>query len=275
MLGRRVAALVDQGNNPLAQLAATLKTSEFAILNLECPLLPSGNLRDAKAPLAAPAKSVELLKELGVDVVTLANNHSLDRGEKGLKETVSLLDASGIQHCGSGVSAEDALQPLRAEVQGRRIALFSIYDDEAAPVPAKGSGPRIATTSANEAFVKVLSSFHDKVDLVIVMPHWGLEHSQAPTERQRLLAASWLDAGAHLIVGTGPHVVQPLEHPMGSSVAWSLGNLVFDGPGPTREWSRGALLKVTWDAESMRMLRAQMIPVQIDDDGRVGLVEGR
>lgn len=165
-----------------------------------------------------------------------------------------------------------SLQPLILEAQGRKMALFSVYDDEGA-TPSRSEGPMIATTASSEALVKAIAATRAKADLIVIMPHWGREHSQTPTDEQRALAAAWLDAGAHLVVGTGPHVVQPLEHLWGGSVAWSLGNLVFDGPGPTREWSRGALLEVTWDAETLRMIRARLRPVQIADDGTAGLVE--
>jgi poly-gamma-glutamate capsule biosynthesis protein CapA/YwtB (metallophosphatase superfamily) len=212
-----------------------------------------------------------LLKELGVDAVALANNHSMDRGPAGLQTTLSLLDETGLKHCGAGASSEASLQPLILEAQGRKIALFSVYDDEAAPL--RTEGPMIATTAASDAIVRAVAAARTKADLIVMMPHWGREHSQTPTAEQRALAATWLNAGAHLVVGTGPHVVQPLDHLWGGSVAWSLGNLVFDGPGPTREWSRGALLEVTWDVETLRMVRARLRPVQIAHDGTATFVD--
>lgn len=271
MPGRRVAETVHRGNNPLASLNPTLNAADLAVINLECALLPQGAPCDAKAPLSAPARTARLLKELGVDAVTLANNHSMDRGAAGLQTTLSLLDESGLKHCGAGTSSEASLQPLILEAQGRKIALFSVYDDEA--VPLRTEGPMIATNASSEAMMKAIAATRGEADLIVVMPHWGREHSQTPATEQRALAARWLDAGAHLVAGTGPHVVQPLEYLRGGTVAWSLGNLVFDGPGPTREWSRGALLEVTWDAETMRMIRARLRPVQIADDGTATLFE--
>ncbi|WP_051946847.1 CapA family protein [Verrucomicrobium sp. BvORR106] len=274
MLGRRVAETLHRGNNPMASLNAALSTADLAVINLECALLPQGASPDAKALLSAPAHAAKLLKELGVDAVTLANNHSMDRGPTGLQTTVSLLDETGLKHCGAGTSSEASLQPLILEAQGRKMALFSVYDDEEA-TPSRNEGLMIATTASSDALVKAIAATRAKADLIVIMPHWGREHSQTPTVEQRALAATWLNAGAHLVVGTGPHVVQPLEHLWGGSVAWSLGNLVFDGPGPTREWSRGAMLEVTWDAETLRMIRARLRPVQIANDGTAGLVEKR
>ena len=78
----------------------------------------------------------------------------------------------------------------------------------------------------------------------VVFTHWGLEHSRLPNEAQREAARTFIAAGARLIVGAGPHAVQPLEWVDGVPVAWSLGNLIFDSPGPDAEWRRGALLEL-------------------------------
>jgi poly-gamma-glutamate capsule biosynthesis protein CapA/YwtB (metallophosphatase superfamily) len=119
--------------------------------------------------------------------------------------------------------------------------------------------------------IGAITQARSETNVVIVLPHWGREHASGPSAEQRKLAASWIQAGAQLVVGTGPHVVQPMEHVLGGSVAWSLGNLVFDGPGPAREWHRGALLEVTWNADTLRMVRARLIPVDIANDGTVTL----
>jgi len=96
----------------------------------------------------------------------------------------------------------------------------------------------------------------------VVFAHWGMEHSRTPTPSQRGAARVFLEAGAKLIVGAGPHGVQPLEWMGGVPVAWSLGNLVFDGRGPDAEWRRGALLEVRLSPTG-KILRAvlQEVPV--------------
>ncbi|WP_075087337.1 CapA family protein [Verrucomicrobium spinosum] len=207
MLGRRAAETLNRGNNPLASLNTPLSAADLAVINLECALLPQGASPDAKAPLSAPARAARLLKEMGVDAVTLANNHSMDRGAAGLQTTVSLLDEAGLKHCGAGTSGEASLQPLILEAQGLKMALFSVYDDEGT-TPSRNEGPMIATTASSDALMKAIAATRAKSDLIVIMPHWGREHTHTPTVEQRALAAAWLDAGAHLVVGTGPHVVQ-------------------------------------------------------------------
>jgi hypothetical protein len=92
-----------------------------------------------------------------------------------------------------------------------------------------------------------------------------------PPVRQVRLASEMLDSGADLIVGSGPHVVQRLDHDRCSSLAYSLGNTVFDGPGPDAQWSHGALLEVTLDKETRHISRARLITTHCDDAGVVKL----
>lgn len=172
--------------------------------------------------------------------------------------------------CGAGDDARQALEPVMLEAKGRRLAFISVFDE--ADTTFAGRSPRIATTSSPELVVESITQARKNTDLVIVLPHWGREHAPLPSDEQRALASSWLKAGADLVVGSGPHVVQPLEHGLLGTVAWSLGNLVFDGPGPSLEWQRGALLEVTWDADTLRMVRARLIPTECADDGVVKLL---
>jgi poly-gamma-glutamate capsule biosynthesis protein CapA/YwtB (metallophosphatase superfamily) len=99
-----------------------------------------------------------------------------------------------------------------------------------------------------------------------VLPHWGTEHDPAPDDEQHALAARLIAAGADIIAGSGPHTRQPLVFENGALVSYSLGNLIFDGPGPDLGWSRGALLEVTVASDG-RIIRARELPVAIAPDG--------
>jgi poly-gamma-glutamate synthesis protein (capsule biosynthesis protein) len=90
--------------------------------------------RDPKAPQAASSQAADLLRDTGVDVVTLANNHSMDRGGVGLEETLQALRSSGLKQCGAGAAPAEAAAPLIQEVKGKRFAFISVFDE---PQPSR------------------------------------------------------------------------------------------------------------------------------------------
>jgi hypothetical protein len=226
MLGRSIAKHAD----PLKEVAPILKRADLALGNLEC-VIGTATPRD-RLQLIAPPKSARLLREAGLDGLSVENNHALDLGPAGLAATQAALQAENIVPIGS--------QAKIFEVKGRRIAVFAIDDSrEEAVLPALGI----------------------TADYIIALTHWGREHQTTPTARQREVAAKLMQSGVHLIAGSGPHALQPLEHTYAGSVAFSLGNTVFDGPGPDAEWNRGAVLEVTLDAQTCRAVRIRMIEV--------------
>jgi poly-gamma-glutamate capsule biosynthesis protein CapA/YwtB (metallophosphatase superfamily) len=226
MLGRSIAGLKD----PLKELAPILQRADLALGNLEC-VIGSAKPRD-RLQLIAPPKSAGQLREAGLDGVSVENNHALDLGPEGKVATRTALQAEGIVAIGSQVKI--------FELKGKHIAVFALDD------------------SREDAEVLELNV---KADYIIALPHWGREHRTTPTARQRGMAVKLMQDGVQLVAGSGPHALQPLEHLYGGSVAFSLGNAVFDGPGPDAEWNRGAVLEITLDAKTCRVVRMRMIEV--------------
>ena len=215
MLARTVGARLAKGEPVLTPLVPYFKDAT-AVVNLECAI-PASAARGFSAPPAAATA----LHAAGVRAVSLANNHSSDAGADGLTDTVKALAAAQVQPFGHTPEA------LRLAVPGS--ATFSLFGwDEQGQVTAAALAERIRAA-----------------ENVIIFAHWGTEHSRVPTAAQRAAAQTFIAAGARLIVGAGPHAVQPLEWIGGVPVAWSLGNLVFDDRGPDAEWRRGALLEIT------------------------------
>ena len=227
MLGRSIADLAD----PLRNVAPILQRADLALGNLEC-VIGTARPRD-RLQLIAPPKSAKLLREAGLHGLSVANNHALDLGADGLAATEAALRSEHMVPIGAAAHV--------FEVKGKHIAVLALDD------------------SREEASVPVLDF---KADYVIALPHWGREHRTTPTARQRELAVRLMQGGVHLIAGSGPHALQPLEHHHAGSVAFSLGNTVFDGPGPDAEWDRGAVLEVTLDARTCRPVRMRMIEVR-------------
>jgi hypothetical protein len=232
MLARSVGERLIKGEPLLAPLLPHFKDAT-AVVNLECAVTAVQG-RGFRAPHAATAA----LHGAGVRAVSLANNHAGDAGVEGLTQTVQALAAAQVQAFGQ------TPEPLRLEVPGSATCSLFGWDENGA---------------VNAA---ALAERFRGVEHVIVFAHWGTEQSRVPTEAQRAVARVFIEAGARMVVGAGPHAVQPLEWIGGVPVAWSLGNLVFDDSGPDAEWRRGALLEVTLSKEgNIVRCRLREVPV--------------
>jgi poly-gamma-glutamate synthesis protein (capsule biosynthesis protein) len=242
MLGRGVAqALGEEWERALAPVAPALRAAGLACVNLESPLT-SAPFAGGRHDLRAPPRAIAALTSAGVDCVSLANNHALDGGQAGLTETLEVLHVSSV----TGVTQDGLF--CRAG-----MCLLAL-DDSTAPLDVRAAGEAIAQAEA--AFV-------------IVSIHWGGEYQAAPTLRQQALARAFAAAGADLVVGHGPHVLQRVEEVEGAVVAYSLGNLLFDQPYPA-DCRQGAILLV--DVCDGRIQGVEVIPTE-SVDGQV-LVAG-
>lgn len=221
--------------------ARALEPGALTYLNLEMPLvddrrdLDSGwprsrTDRPRRAPVlgGSPALAT-VLRALGVELVGLANNHALDQGHGGLAATEAALDEAGLVHAGTGTTREAAYAPAWIDHAGGRIAFFSAT--EPMNQRAHDLPPRfIARLDTRGSLLReAIARARSEADLVIVALHWSTDFVMEVAPWQRRLAQELVDAGADVIVGTGPHVLQPVERlpsPRGEAlVAYSLGNV--------------------------------------------------
>jgi poly-gamma-glutamate capsule biosynthesis protein CapA/YwtB (metallophosphatase superfamily) len=239
MLGRDVAAaLKGDWAEAFDEVRPWLVAADLALANLESPLT-TAPFEGGRFDLRAPPAALDALVAAGFDVVSLANNHVLDGGAAGLAETLETLGQAGIVAL-LDVGARDAgrghsiLLPSPDAVP-LRVAVLAFLDD----------GRPLDTRAVAEAAAQV--------NLVIVSMHWGAEYYPV-TERQRLLARELAAAGADLVIGHGPHVLQPVERVDGAWVAYSLGNFLFDQPFP--DTRQGAILRIRLDRGSITAVEA-------------------
>ena len=206
MLGRGVAQALDgQWTRAFADLAPRLTSADLAFANLESPLGAEAATNVSPAyDLRAPPAASAALRSGGFDIVSLANNHALDGGAVGLAQTQAVLQASGIVSVREGEVAWPGY-PVR----------FIAFDDSNYPLDVAAAERVVHTAAKTGAFV-------------VVSLHWGGEYQAAPGSRQRMVAHRLSAAGADLIVGHGPHVLQPMEWVGKTLVAYSLGNFLFD-----------------------------------------------
>jgi Bacterial capsule synthesis protein PGA_cap len=233
MLARTVGERLRNGE-PVLEALRPRFAGACGIVNLECAI-PH---RAPAAGFSAPAEALTALRESGIRAVSLANNHSNDAGDTGLSETAAALASAGIVPFGHSPD------PVRLELNGAEpLTLFGWH--EFGGVPAE-----------------VLAAKIPAAKNAVVFAHWGREHDRQPSSAQRAAAEVFVKAGATLVIGAGPHAVQPLEWIARTPVAWSLGNLVFDDRGPDAEWRRGALLEVRFSATGS-IVRCRLIEVPV------------
>jgi len=232
-----------------------LRQADVAMVNLENPLtratIPMPN---KQFNFKADPALVKVLQEGGVDLVTLANNHTMDYHAEGLEETMATLDQAGIQHIGAGRNTQEARRPDIVEVKGQRIAYLAYYGEEyAATATSAGTNPIV-----EERIAQDIKAIRNQVDWVVVNYHWGQELAEVPAEWQVHLAHFTVDQGADLVVGHHPHVLQGAEVYNGSPIAYSLGNFIFGGNA--RSDYDTAVMRVALKDKQMKV---EFLPVEV------------
>ncbi|MPZ18385.1 MAG: hypothetical protein GEV06_10800 [Luteitalea sp.] len=208
-------------------IAPTLRKADLTIGNLESPLVEGGIAIPGKCTLRGTTKWASVLREAGIGLVTLANNHTMDYGPDGLRSTIQALTEAGIQFVGAGLDSTQACAPALVDVRGLRVACLGrtavIVD---APTRAGRRTPGIAWLDHDETR-SAIRRCRQQADLVLLLLHWGLEEYRYPSPAQRRLARDLAGVGADVIVGHHPHVVQGIERIGSSVVVYSLGNFLF------------------------------------------------
>lgn len=170
------------------------------------------------------------VKEMGFDVVSLANNHIWDLGEEGLKNTIRILKENNIKYCGAGMDIEEASRPAVIEKDGLSIAIlaYCMYGNiylgyvELADQNKAGINPLDI-----DKVIKDIKEAKQKYDKVIVMPHWGMEYSYNPLPECMKMSKQMVKAGADAILGSHTHQIQPFINYKGNPICYSMGNFLF------------------------------------------------
>ena len=245
-----------------AQLAQdfrnTLHEADLFLANLECPLTDSVTPAwNHFATLKGQREAGRVLGDLGVNIVSLANNHIGDYGRKGLEDTISVLEEHGIAWVGAGWSPDEASRPLIVEKDNRLIGILALAQPE---ISAAKNGKWGAGVLDDDVAIRKIKALSEEVDFTIACLHFGVEFFEYPTPHQVRLSRSLIDAGALLVIGHHPHVPQGYEYYKNGFIAYSLGNFIFDmGPG-SHKFSRVGLLVQT-DIEKGTISKNKIIPV--------------
>jgi poly-gamma-glutamate capsule biosynthesis protein CapA/YwtB (metallophosphatase superfamily) len=232
-LGRSVTPAVDS----FSLLAPELAGADLALANLESPLSSAPPPATSAYDLCAPVEYAHMLAAWELDLLSISNNHASDCGPDGPSQTHLALAAEGL--------ATISRVPVYRTIHGIKLA-FLAFDDVTSPLETQVAVQAIQAARAAKA-------------QVIVSVHWGVEYQGGASSRQRSLAHSFADAGAILIWGHHPHVLQPIEWiktPAGRTlVLYSLGNALFDQQG-LEDTVRSALVQVTLNRDGVQTLQA-------------------
>jgi hypothetical protein len=229
-LGDRVgtAIAVYGARYPWLSVAPVLRSADISIANLECAI----STRGAPVPKqytfrGKPSSLRAMARYAGVDVVTVANNHALDYGRLAFADTLSYAHGYDMKTVGGGRNLDAARRPAVYRLGGIRIAFLGYSDIRPlgfdATSTSSGAAPAFPTYIAHD----VRRAKVRGIDVVVVYFHWGVERAFTPNARQRALARVAFEAGASVVLGAHPHVLQPIERHRRRLVAWSLGNFVF------------------------------------------------
>jgi len=231
MLSRHVGEIIDiEGPQfPFDRVKSTLMAGDITMGNLESPLSARNTTCEKKYCFHASPESVDGLVYSGFDIMTVANNHALDYGPDAMNDTLNYLTGAGIRYTGARLGSEDNIQnPVIIQKRGISIAYLGFNDIENSN--ATYGYPRPWVASENSVILAVEQA-HTEADIVVVVFHFGNEYSSSHSKRQEQLAHAAADAGADIIVGHHPHVIQDIEVYNTSIIAYSLGNFIFDQSG--------------------------------------------
>lgn len=265
MLGRYVERVAEKhGYDYLFELVKPyFARSDYATGNFEQAVLLRQQLPRPldDIPLKTGMEGVRAVKRAGFTVVSFANNHAMDYGDEGMEDAVKAFEEVGLDYVGAGKEVERAKQIFYTERKGMRVATLGFAKACMKPEERAGDKKPGCLYADPTVVIPLVREAKKNADLVIVHMHWGDEYFTNPTKEQKNMAKALAQAGADIVVGHHPHVLQPVEIYQNTVIFYSLGNFVFDqGWSRTRE---GALAQYKICEDGRRQV--EIVPVIIKE----------
>jgi len=260
MLAGRWAATIRKNGyeSPFRWVTPELKKGDVTIANLESPIARGGSEFTGKRfRFRAEPELAAALRSSGINLVTLANNHSMDFGGQALMETMKNLESAGISCIGAGANIEMARKMTLYTIKGKKIAFLGYSLTQ--PMEFFAGRNRPGTAPGFEGiFVKDIRRARQEADHVIVSFHWGTEGRPEIQAYQRTLAHKAIDAGAEAIIGHHPHVLRGIERYKTGIIFYSLGNFTFASRGTSVD--AGVMVRLRF-SEGKR--EAELLPLDL------------
>lgn len=230
--------------NYFSDLMPILKNADLNITNLECPVIEEASIAEKYGPsLATDARAIQLLQQGKIHLVTLANNHIMDHGAKGLSSTLNKLEAASISYVGAGNNNHQATLPFIYTKNNIRIGILNVAENEFSNTTGSNPGAAPLDFVDNASAIKELKKV---VDFVIVVVHGGAELHQLPSPRFKKTLRFMVDQGANLVIAHHTHCYNGYELYQNTPIFFGLGNFIFPSKGNSNyDWSLGVLLSLT------------------------------
>ncbi|MFZ5640564.1 MAG: CapA family protein [Bacillota bacterium] len=252
------------------QVADFLKVADFTVGNLETTISGSDQKYTSYPQFNTPGSFLDELKKAGFDVLTTANNHSMDRRKIGVLRTIKALNDRGFKHTGTFATAEDRETPLIMEHEGIRVALLAYtYGTNGIYVP-ENERYLVNLLDLNRVTRDVENARRANADVIIAAVHFGNEYERQPNRWQRIYTQKILDAGVDVIIGSHPHVLQPFAWVEPNDVirpkrfvAYSLGNFISGQRGRFKDSGVILNLKISKDEKGAVIEKVSYVPTWV------------
>ncbi len=247
---------------PYEQVGPLLRACDAAFGNLETAVGTSGSPQPKQWVFQSSPETLKGLVNGGITAVSLANNHIGDYGPDALLETIQHLEKFGVGHAGAGSNDQEAWKPVILERSGLKIGFISA----SRVIPtlewvATTQRPGVANGHDEARLLKEVADLSRQVDITVVSLHWGVERQNYPTPTDRNLAHRLVEAGADLVIGHHPHVLQGFEYFKDGFISYSLGNFVFTFSLKSPETAEGGILFVDVDEDGVK--GARFVPTRL------------
>lgn len=235
-------------------LYEVLNKADYRVFNLEVPLTDTEAPIEKCGPnLIASAESAAGLKQLGIDFLTLANNHILDQGTQGLRSTTEQLDRAGIAYAGVGNTPAEAARPHIAEIEGKKVGIYCCAEHEFSIVSDKQAGANPFNPLETPDHIAALK---ERCDYVICLYHGGKEHYRYPSPNLQKVCRKLVEKGADLVVCQHSHCIGCEEKWQNGTIVYGQGNFLFDH-SKSEYWQTSVLVQV-----DLQALTVEYIPIQ-------------
>jgi len=244
-------ALACEKEKLFGQFLNMFQQADLTITNLESPLLDKGTPIHKIGPnLKSPVKALGILKSVGFDLLTLANNHIMDYGEEGLKSTLNACSKAGIRTVGAGMNFEEIHKPFVIEINDISICIINITENEFSTANEDSPGAYALNLVQNFHLIKDHSA---SADYVIVIIHGGHENYPLPSPRMKETYRFFVEAGANAVIGHHPHCFSSYEIYKNTPVFYSIGNFLFDWDKSTKtDWNEGFMVQLSIAKKSLK-----------------------
>ena len=256
-----VSKQIAEEKSVLGKAESIFKSADFAVVNLETAITEHTDKREKQYNFKSKIDLLNNLKISGIDLVTIANNHTFDYNKKGFLDTLKNLQKANLAYVGGGITEELAYDYKTVELNGIKVGFLGLAMVNGGPGSIASTNKAGTTNGWDDrksiSAVKRAKKFND---IVVVLAHWGAELEKCPRESEVKRASAWLNAGATAVIGSHPHIIQGMAKNGSKFTAYSLGNLAFYSKKKIAR-ETGVLL-LTFDKSGV--IESELLPYEID-----------